>query len=343
MALKKNVAGQKIIVYAYDLDNETGKTGDAANITASISKDGGAFAATNDTNPTEIGLGSYAFDLTQSETNADLVFLVASSSTANIQINPVSNYTDSAVSISTWSGTPNQTIWQLVIAQGDIAGDVANEEDSEVTDELSALISLAQDFVTTTCNLGRFPTLSQGYSKSAASAETDISGLAENELRVSVDNGESWATLELTLANCTTGATTAAELQTQIRAAAPSSPNHLWDNATVSFDSGTSVYTITSAIYGDQSRIQIGFTTDKYHVAEALKLTPLYGGEEQPGTVRDEIIESITAQTAIDAYRNVKQSPESYSAEADKAALVAMAFRAMGKTANNLKLSRRKL
>jgi hypothetical protein len=132
MALKKNVASQIVIVYAYDLDNEQGKTGDAANITAQISKDGAAFASTNDTNPTEIGLGSYAFTLTQAETNADLVFIVASTTTANIQINPVSNYTESAISVSSWSGDPNATILALVTAAPDIASDIAEEEDSFV-------------------------------------------------------------------------------------------------------------------------------------------------------------------------------------------------------------------
>jgi hypothetical protein len=45
---------------------------------------------------------------------------------------------------------------------------------------------------------------------------------------------------------------------------------------------------------------------------------------------------------AIDAYRSAKMSPESYADEAGKAALVAMVFKSMGETANNLILAKRK-
>lgn len=98
MALKKNVAGQKVAVYAFDSTNLTAKTGDAANITAQISLDGAATAATNDVNPTELDAadapGVYIFDLTQAETNADLAILAAVSSTANIELTPLLIYTD---------------------------------------------------------------------------------------------------------------------------------------------------------------------------------------------------------------------------------------------------------
>lgn len=97
MALYKNVASQKIAVYAYDTAADAPKTGDAANITAQISKDGGATAATNDTNPTELDAtdapGIYLFDLTQAESNCDLFILFAKSSTADIQLEPVIAYT----------------------------------------------------------------------------------------------------------------------------------------------------------------------------------------------------------------------------------------------------------
>jgi tryptophanyl-tRNA synthetase len=41
----KNVASQKMVIYAWDTVNRVAKTGDAANITAQISKDCGAAAA----------------------------------------------------------------------------------------------------------------------------------------------------------------------------------------------------------------------------------------------------------------------------------------------------------
>jgi hypothetical protein len=86
----KNKSGQKTVIYAHDTDGAY--TGDAANITAQISKDGGSLANTNDANPTEIGGGLYAFDNTAPETNWDSLYvLIASSSTAGVKIDPVIN------------------------------------------------------------------------------------------------------------------------------------------------------------------------------------------------------------------------------------------------------------
>jgi hypothetical protein len=97
----KNVASQKIAVYAYDPTTTAGsdpsKTGDASNITAEISIDGGASAAVGDTNPTELDStdhpGIYLFDLTQAETNGDLLIVSAVSSTSNILLDPVQVFT----------------------------------------------------------------------------------------------------------------------------------------------------------------------------------------------------------------------------------------------------------
>jgi len=95
--LFKNVAGQKVPVYAHDTNADAPKTGDAANITARISKDGAAVAQTNDVTPAELSAtlakGVYLFDLTQAETNCDLLILSAASSTADVQIEPVIIYT----------------------------------------------------------------------------------------------------------------------------------------------------------------------------------------------------------------------------------------------------------
>ena len=97
MAVYKNIASQKIAVYAHDTSADAAKTGDAAQITAQISLDGGATAATNDVNPTELDAtdapGIYIFDMTQAETNADMLILCAVSSTADISIEPVVIYT----------------------------------------------------------------------------------------------------------------------------------------------------------------------------------------------------------------------------------------------------------
>ena len=91
--LFKNVAGQKLAVAAWDGANSTWKTGDAANITAQISIDGAACAATNDVNPTELDAvdapGTYIFDLLQADTNGDLIIVHPVSSTSNIVFRPV--------------------------------------------------------------------------------------------------------------------------------------------------------------------------------------------------------------------------------------------------------------
>lgn len=97
MAVYKNVASQKVACFAYDSSDGSAKTGDAANITAQISKDGAATAATDDTNPTELDAtdapGIYIFDLTQAETNADMIVIAPVSSTADILIEPLIIYT----------------------------------------------------------------------------------------------------------------------------------------------------------------------------------------------------------------------------------------------------------
>ena len=91
----KNVAGQFVIVYAWDSANGVPKEGDAAQITGRVSKDSIDSAATNDANPTELANapGQYAFLMTAAETNCDLLGVAASSSTADIDIQPVIIYT----------------------------------------------------------------------------------------------------------------------------------------------------------------------------------------------------------------------------------------------------------
>jgi hypothetical protein len=108
----KNVASQKIAVFAWDGANGTAKTGDAANITAQISVDGGTSAATNDTNPTELDStdhpGIYIFDLTQAETNGDMIVVSPSSATDNIVFRPSIVYTVPHPN-DIWSATVNES------------------------------------------------------------------------------------------------------------------------------------------------------------------------------------------------------------------------------------------
>lgn len=84
--MQKNVASQKWIVFAFDLTDNTPKTGDAGNITANLRIDGGAANAVDDTNPAELEDGFYIFDITQTESNGDLILIAPASSTSNIQV-----------------------------------------------------------------------------------------------------------------------------------------------------------------------------------------------------------------------------------------------------------------
>lgn len=125
MAIFKNVAGQKVAIYAHDTANDAPKTGDAGNITAQISKDGAATAATDDTNPTELDAvdapGIYLFDLTQAEANGDLIVLSAVSATADVSIEPVVIYT-----LPTWAASQvAQTIDNPTVAEINATVDAA--------------------------------------------------------------------------------------------------------------------------------------------------------------------------------------------------------------------------
>ena len=103
MPLYKNVASQKLSVYAYYGSTNAPATGQAANISAYISKDGAAAAATNDAAPTELDAtnmkGIYLFDLAQAETNANMLDVSPVCSTDDVLLDPVHVYTESASDI----------------------------------------------------------------------------------------------------------------------------------------------------------------------------------------------------------------------------------------------------
>lgn len=118
MAIFKDKAGQKLGVFAYDAATGAAKTGDAANITAYLSKDYGTPVATDDTNPTELhgtnAPGWYVFDLTKAETNAEALALAAKSSTAGVLIDPVQVFTaDSTVATAAALSTVDGNILAL--------------------------------------------------------------------------------------------------------------------------------------------------------------------------------------------------------------------------------------
>jgi len=88
----RNIAGQVIPIFAYDATTRAPVTGDALNITATISLDGANPVPTSDTNPTELNAatapGIYYFLPTQQETDAGVIVLYPTSSTPNVEIEP---------------------------------------------------------------------------------------------------------------------------------------------------------------------------------------------------------------------------------------------------------------
>ena len=93
--LFKNDSNQGVYFYAHNVAVDAPKTGDAANITAVISKDGAGAAATATVHPTEIGGGVYWLPLSQNETNAGALAMVFSSTMADVQIAPLIVLTES--------------------------------------------------------------------------------------------------------------------------------------------------------------------------------------------------------------------------------------------------------
>ena len=85
----RNVA-TKIAVFAFTTTDGTPKTGDAANLTAYVSKDYGVVTVLADITATELDAtnakGWYLFDVAQAETNADALLFSGKSSTANISV-----------------------------------------------------------------------------------------------------------------------------------------------------------------------------------------------------------------------------------------------------------------
>ena len=140
----KNVASQKITLLAIDTAANVPKTGDAANITAYVSKDDGAVTVLGDTSASELDAtnapGLYAFDLTQAETNADKLVFSAKSSTSGIRIVPVTVYTDPA-SFTSFTTPPT-------------AAAIRSEIDSNST-QLAAIVADTNELQTDWANGGR--------------------------------------------------------------------------------------------------------------------------------------------------------------------------------------------
>lgn len=154
----KNVAGQKVAVFAWDSGAGTPKTGDQNNITAQISLDGGASAATNEVNPDQLDAtnhpGVYIFNLLQAETNADMVIITPKSTTSGVVFKPIvahpttltptkSGYLDAA--ITSRSTLTAQQVWEYATRTlssfGTLAADVWTNATRSLTDKAGFTIS----------------------------------------------------------------------------------------------------------------------------------------------------------------------------------------------------------
>lgn len=86
----------KVACIAYDMTTGALKTGDAANISAYVSKNCGAVTQLTGTSATELdptnAKGAYWFDVTATENNAVQLLFTFKSSTANVQIDPLLIY-----------------------------------------------------------------------------------------------------------------------------------------------------------------------------------------------------------------------------------------------------------
>ena len=86
----RNVASQKIALFAFTPADGLAKTGDAAQITPYLSKDFGTVTALTDTSATEMSStnapGWYWFDVSQTESNAHALLFTGKSSTSGVAV-----------------------------------------------------------------------------------------------------------------------------------------------------------------------------------------------------------------------------------------------------------------
>lgn len=181
--LRRNVANQKWRVFAFNITTGAAVTGDSANITAKIAKDWGTATATSDVNPTEIEDGYYLFDLTQAESDANVLDIYPESSTPNVQVIgvPGTVFTIPKTSIDTvadliesqrGSHTYQGNAWYVAPTTGsDITGDgsrnnpyaTVTKAHTEATDNNHDVIFLLADNTVGSTTLTEQVTISKNY------------------------------------------------------------------------------------------------------------------------------------------------------------------------------------
>ncbi len=188
----KNTASQKLTVFAFDSTTNLPKTGDAANITAYVSKDNGSVTVLGDTSATEMdstnAKGYYLFDLTQAETNADQLLFSAKSSTSNIVVIgvPAMVYTLPVGFTATVAQTGDSYARLGAPAGASVSADIAEIEVE--TDDI-ALIKLKTDNLPNTpAGTGDAMTLTSAYDAAKTAAQAgDAMALTSGERNSTAD------------------------------------------------------------------------------------------------------------------------------------------------------------
>ena len=136
--LFKNTAGG-CDLYFHNVTTGLAVTGDASNISVTISKDGGATASSTNS-VSETGGGVYSLALTAAETNADRLAIIPSSSTSNVVGSPVIAYTTGgAVPAAAAGAASGLALTSSVSAVSTKVDDVQGSGFDTATDSLEAL------------------------------------------------------------------------------------------------------------------------------------------------------------------------------------------------------------
>lgn len=178
----KNVAGQKLPVYAYNSLTGLPVTGDSANITCRYDLDGAnSYADLTDLNPIEGEGGVYYFDLEQAETNGDMFVYVPVSATENVALKTLVGYTEGGVNVLL-SGGVYSKLGNAGTATGLVPGEDLISEDviaTAVTSDMDAnstqLTAIVEDTGTT------IPALIEALNAFDPSVYTTLDGETWNE------------------------------------------------------------------------------------------------------------------------------------------------------------------
>ena len=161
-ALEKNVNSQKWSIFCFDDTDNSAKTGDAAQITGSIWKDG-VEDVIADGAPTETAHGQYFFDLDQAESNCEHCVMDAVSATGDIQC--------VGMPMALWTTPPDFS--GITIANSAVDANITYVQEDAVTDNGDGLLDTnLKEINQTATQLEQFMDLTTGVA-----SDGDLSGI----------------------------------------------------------------------------------------------------------------------------------------------------------------------